>query len=272
MKSLKKEAKGKKIAGSEVENRSAAVTGGPKNSNVNDEGAIKCRVVLNSSQKKSIEIRADFEKKGEILSDSEVRMIKKEGKLVRNINSASQTVHYFKTLEERTGKRGMQIILMAVIWVIKAKCPMPEQNPRAYWLKSVNLAQRQTDNLQGYFLPAFGGLATMIASNTAMLTAIEHFEADNGTGSTEAIAAAQAIVKISVDKLIIYVNDLCIADQANSLAFIESAGMLPVKQKAKNTKPDFSITKVHQAKLFLFHWQEKLMTSEFRQLITGNIV
>jgi len=241
MKSLKKEAKGKKIAGGKVENRSAAVTGGPKTSNANDEGAIKCRVVLNRSQKESIEIRSEFEKRGEILTDAQVRMVKKEGKLMRNIKSGSQAVHYFNTLQERVGTRGMQIILLAVIWIIKAKCPMPEQNPRAYQLKSVSLASLQTLNAQGYFIPPFPGLATMILNNTAMLTAIVKFEAKNGTGSTEAVAAAQAVVKISVDLLIVYVNQLCLADQTNALEIIEAAGMLSWKQKAKNTKPDFSV-------------------------------
>jgi len=241
MKTVKKEAKGKEIAGGEVENRSAAVTGGPKNSNQLSEIVQNCHLALNRSQKETIEIRSEFEKRGEILTDAQVRMIKKEGKLVKNIKTISQSVHYFKTLEERVGTRGMQIILLAVIWIIKAKCPMPEKNPRAYQVKSASLASLQTLNAQGYFIPVFSGLATMILSNTALLTAITKFEAKNGTGSAEAVAAAQAVVKISVDLLIVYVNGLCLADQTNALAIIEAAGMLSWKQKAKNTKPDFGI-------------------------------
>ena len=275
MKSLKKEAKGKKIAGGEVENRSAAATGGPKNSNQLSEIMQNCHVALNRSQKKTIEIRSEFEKRGEILTDAQVRMIKKEGKLMKNIKGVSQAVHYFKTLEERVGTRGMQIILLAVIWIIKARCPMPEKNPRAYWLKSVKLANLQTLNAQGYFIPAFGGLATMILSNTALLTAITKFEAKNGTGSAEAVAAAQAVVKISVDLLIAYVNVLCLADQTNALAIIEAAGMLSWKQKAKNTKPDFSVTQGASGEIILnslagkiddkrvpttYYWQYGLMT------------
>jgi hypothetical protein len=45
MKNVKKEAKGRKIAGGEVENRSAAVTGGPKNSNKLSEIVQNCKLL-----------------------------------------------------------------------------------------------------------------------------------------------------------------------------------------------------------------------------------
>jgi hypothetical protein len=54
-----------------------------------------------------------------------------------------------------------------------------------------------------------------------------------------------------VDLLIAYVNQLCLADQTNALAIIEAAGMLPWKQKAKNTKPDFSITQGASGQIIL---------------------
>ena len=276
MKSEKEEAEGKVIAGGEVENRSAAATGGPKNSNQLSEIMQNCHFALNKSQKLTIEIRSDYEKQGVILSDADVRMIKKEGRLMENVKCFSQSIHYFNTLEERVGTRGMQIILLGVIWIIKAKCPMPESNARAYQVKSVNLASLQTANAQGYFLPVFSGLALFITNTGKLLTAIEKFEAKNGTGSAAAVAAAQAVVKISVDLLIAYVNDLCLADQTNALAIIESAGMLPWKQKAKNTKPDFSIKQGASGEILLsslagkiadkrvpttYYWQYGLMVA-----------
>jgi len=195
---------------------------------------------LNKSQLETIRILEDAEKMGILLTPKEVRMIKKERRIQAKIVHPMQEVRYFNILEERVGRRGMCIILMAVIWIIKARCPM-SRNARKYQLKAVALAKAQSDNTLGYFDPAFDGLDTMIESNGLMLTVIKNYEKHNGSATTEDVTAAKALVKISVDALIFYVNSLCIKDQKNSLSIIANAGMIPRKQRAKNTKADFSL-------------------------------
>ena len=97
---------------------------------------------------------------GKVISVEVVRMIKKEMRIQATILHPARAVHYFRTLESRVGKAGMQIILLStVIYIIQAKCPMPSDNAKAYQAKSVLLAAAQTANLQSYFTPAFPGLA-----------------------------------------------------------------------------------------------------------------
>jgi hypothetical protein len=193
---------------------------------------------LNKSQLRTLEIIEEYAEMGIVITKEEAGMIKKEEQIVKKIIYPVQGIHYFKTLEERVGTRGMYIILMAVIWIIKAACPMPE-NSRAYQIKSVALAKAQTDNTLGYFTVPFAGLALMITNNGLLLAAIVAFE--GGTGNIGAVEAAMAVVKKSVDLLVIYVNSLCLANQANAVAIILAAEMVVVKQKPKNTKADFSI-------------------------------
>lgn len=198
-------------------------------------------VAANKSQLKTKEIIEEGEAAGMVLSVKDARMIKKERRVQQEFVHPVQGINYCKTLEERVGRRGMLIILtIDVIYIIKAKCPMPRA-ARAYQIKAVKLAKAQTDNTLGYFSPAFSGLATFITNNGKLLTAIKNFEAKNGTGTAEDVAAAKAKVKIYVDKLVAYVNGLCIDDQTNAPAIISNAGMLQAKQRAKNQKDDFSI-------------------------------
>jgi hypothetical protein len=195
---------------------------------------------LNKSKMETIRIIEQGAANGVVITVSQARMIKKENRIMDNIKTQKQAIIYFQTLEGRVGTKGMHIILMAVIWIIQAKNPMPKA-ARPYYDRSVALANAQTNNLQGFFSPAFSGLALLITRNGLLDTAIEAFEAKNGTGSARAVEAAVAKCKISVDLLVAYINSLCIANQTDALAIIASALMLPIKKKTTGAKPDFGI-------------------------------
>ncbi len=194
----------------------------------------------NQSQRETDEILETGKRMGLALTPKDARMIKRELKSLTAAGSQNSMAHALKTMEQRVGKRGTIFILMSVIWIIKAACPMPA-NASAYQVKAKALATIQTADAAGYFSPAFSGLALLITNTSDLFDAIEAFEADDGTGSSEAVEAAVALVKISIDLLVAYVNKLCLADQTNASAIIAAAGMKEVHKKPKNVKPDFSI-------------------------------
>ena len=108
-------------------------------------------------------------------------------------------------------------------------------SPRPYQVQVKALIKAQTDNVGGWFATPFSGLALLGTDNGLLLTAIE-----NKVGS-EAILAKMAVVKITLDLLIAFVLALCLADQTNAAAIIESAGMVAVKETPKNVKKDFTV-------------------------------
>jgi len=194
----------------------------------------------NKSQLETIKIIENAAKMGIELTEKEVRKIKKELRIQAKIVHPVQRIKYLNTLGERVGSRGVPIILLAMIKLIKARCPMP-RNYRKFQLKAVKLAKAQTDDIFGFFSDPFDGLDQMIEDTGTLFTEIENYEANNGTGSLERVKRAIYEVKLSVAALVVYVNKLCRADQENSLAIIAAAGMIQRKPRAKNTKADFSL-------------------------------
>jgi len=174
------------------------------------------------------------------VSVEDARLVKKEIRLQEKIVTNGQAVHYFKTMEQRVGAQKKGLIIILVIWIIKAKCPMPVP-AMAYQIKAKALAAAQTADTLGYFIVPFPGLALMITHVGDLLTAIEAFEDPALIGTLVDVEAAVALVKISVDALIAYVNTKTIVNQTLAPSIIENAGMEQVKEKAKNTKADFTV-------------------------------
>ena len=194
----------------------------------------------NKSQLDTIRIIKEGAMIGQDVTIEDARMAKREIRLQEKIVTNGQAVHYFKTIDERVGSQKKGLIIILVIWIIKAKCPMPVP-ARAYQIKAQALAQAQTDDTLGYFIIAFPGLAVMITNVGDLLTAIEAFENPNLIGTLVDVEAAIALVKISVDELIAYVNTKTIVNQTLAPSIITNAGMEEVKEKAKNTKADFTV-------------------------------
>jgi hypothetical protein len=195
----------------------------------------------NKSQLETIRIIADGAATGQLLSVDDARMLKAENRIQDKIVYPSQMVHYFKTLENRVGRRDMCIILMAAgIVLTLAKCPMPE-NSRAYQIKAKALAKAQTDNTFGFFTPPFSGLTVMGGLIDDLLTAIENFEDKDGTGNKETVDGMIDAVQVQVDALVVYVNGKCRANQLDALEIIAAAGMEVVKKREKGQKADFGI-------------------------------
>ena len=202
----------------------------------------KC-VVMKGKNKSRVEterIIEDAALMGIEVSVEDARMVKKETRLQGKIVTNGQAVHYFRTMNERVGSEKKGLIIILVIWIIKAKCPMPVP-ARAYQIKAKALAQAQTDDTLGYFIIPFPGLVAMITDVGDLLTAIEAFEDPALIGTLVDVEAAVAKVKVSVDKLIAYVNTKTIVNQTLAPSIIENAGMEQVKEKSKNTKEDFTV-------------------------------
>src|ERR1017187_3350456 len=197
---------------------------------------------INKSKQETLDIIEIGKEMGITYSKEDVRLIKQERRIQEKIIYPVQGVHYFKTLEQRVGTRGMYIVLMAVIYVIQGRADMPK-SPRAYHDKVTTMATAQSGNVSGFFTTPFPGNATMVTKNGLLDTAIVNYEDDNGTGSTAMIEAAMAVIKIQVDLLAAFINTMCIANQTDAVAIIVAAKMTVIKQKPKGTKADFSVTK-----------------------------
>ena len=193
---------------------------------------------LNKSKQETEMLKDAYKKFGIELTKEDCTMLKKERRLQEKVKCHSQEVLYFRTMPARVGERGMMILL--VIFLIVPACPMP-RNPRAYHVKVVALALAQTGNISGYFGTPFPGVALMNTNNGLLDTAIKANEKGDGSGSPEAVLAAMAEVKISVDLLIVFIRSMCIANQTDAAAYIAAAGMIPKKERQKNTKPEFGI-------------------------------
>src|ERR1035437_785184 len=111
----------------------------------------------NKSQLDTIRIIKEGAMIGQDVTIEDARMAKREIRLQEKIVTNGQAVHYFKTIDERVGSQKKGLIIILVIWIIKAKCPMPVP-ARAYQIKAQALAQAQTDDTLGYFIIAFPGL------------------------------------------------------------------------------------------------------------------
>jgi hypothetical protein len=195
----------------------------------------------NKSQLKTICIIENGAANGEVLSVADARMVKAESRIQEKIVCPVQAVHYFKTLEERAGKRDTYIILMSAgILLTLAKCPMPV-NARAYQIKAKALLKAQTDNTFGYFTPPFSGVTVMGGLIDDLLTAITNFEDEDGTGNIETVNGAIDAVQVQVDALLVFVNGKNRANQLAALEIIAAAKMEPVKVREKGKKADFGI-------------------------------
>jgi len=195
----------------------------------------------NKSQVATEKIIEEGEENGFKLTADSVRIIKSERKIREMIVHPAQAVQYYKTLEQRIGSGATYIILvMDVVPLIQAKCPMPE-NATAYLKKAKILLKAQVDNTFGYFTPPFAGLTVFTTDIGDLATAIQNFIDDDGTGNTETIEAAVKLVQVSIDALLVFVNSVCRGNQVDALAIIAAAKMQVAKQREKGKKPDFSI-------------------------------
>lgn len=120
------------------------------------------------------------------------------------------------------------------------KCTMPV-NARAYQIKAKALVKAQTDNTYGFFTPPFTGLTVMGGLVDDLLTDIQNFEDNDGTGNIETVNGAIDAVQVQVDALLVYVGGKCRANQLAALEIIAAAEMEPVKKKEKGKKADFGI-------------------------------
>jgi hypothetical protein len=193
-------------------------------------------VKLNKSQKETNKIRRQFKKKGEILNDAEIRLIKKEKKSFAKIGSISQEKHYFRTLAQTTERRVAYIILMAVTPIIKGKLAMPS-NDVLYKERSIAMWQVQTDNTSGYYTPVFSGLANWNTKNGLLDTAIKNWT--KGTGTVANVEYARGFVQLALNLFLIYINGLALANQLNAISIIETSLCEVCKTRSSNPK-DFT--------------------------------
>ena len=194
-------------------------------------------VRLSKSRIETNKIRRQYKKKDVVLTDAEVRLIKKEKKSFAKIGSVSQENHYFRNLAQTNDRRATYIILMSLIPTIKGKLAMP-QNYVLYKEKSIAMWQIQTDNTSGYYTPAFGGLANWDTKNGLLNTAIKNWL--KGTGTVENIKYAQGFVKLALNLFLIYINGLALANQLNAVSIIETSLCEVCKTPVFNPK-DFTV-------------------------------
>ena len=202
---------------------------------------IKIRIILNKSQKETLDIQYEHEKKGIIITFQEAGVIKQERRLQAQIGSPLQADLYFKTLKERVGSRCALIVLLTVIHVIQGRADMPTNN-RAYQIMAVSFATSQTGNISGFFGTPFPGNALLISRAAAMLHEIQNFENEDGTGSATRVAKSKADLKVSVDLFVDFINSMCILNQSLAPSYIEAAKLVEVKYRTGGGKKDLTIS------------------------------